>query len=108
MNGEHNLVGIEYIEDNIGYNLTTFKNSYYKQTVMYTQSIYIENYNQDYKFFFSAGAATGYKDTGGICILEIDNLCGVLGAGVIITTYDLRPRFLVFGETLVFSLEYKW
>jgi hypothetical protein len=61
LNRSHMLLGIEYIEDNIGYSLTTFKNSYNKQSVMYTQSAYIENYDNDYKFFLSVGLATGYK-----------------------------------------------
>jgi len=107
MNGKHYLIGLDYIEDNIGYNLTTFNNSYNKQSVMYTQSLYIENNAQDYKIFLSAGVATGYQNTGGICILELGNLCSVFGAGVIFTTFDLQPRVTILGEALVFTLEYK-
>ena len=92
LNRKHKLLGIEYIEDNIGYSLSTYKNSYNKQSVMYTQSVYIENHNRYYKFFLSAGVATGYKNTGGICIFEVGSLCSVLGAGIIFTTYDTRPR----------------
>jgi len=108
MNGKHYLLGLDYIEDNIGYNLSTFRNSYNKQSVMYTQSLYIENHDPDYKIFLSAGVATGYKNTGGICIFELGNLCSVFGAGVIFTTYDMQPRITILGEALVFTLEYKW
>jgi len=108
LNRKHKLLGIEYMESNLGYSLSTFKNSYNKQSVMYTQSVYIENYVQDYKFFLSAGVATGYKNTGGICILEIGSLCSVFGAGIIFTTYDTRPRIALLGQSLIFSLEYKW
>jgi len=108
MNREHNLLGFEYIEDNIGYSLSTFKNSYSKQSVMYTQSVYIENHDQYYQFFLSAGIATGYKNTGGICIFEVGSLCSVLGAGVVFTIHDIRPRVTLLGGALLFSLEYKW
>ena len=108
MNKKHKLLGFEYIKDNIGYSLSTFENSYNKQSVMYTQSVYIENYDQDYKIFLLAGVATGYQDTGGICILELGDLCSVFGVGVILTIYDTRPRITLLGEALVFSLEYKW
>lgn len=108
MNGKHKLLGIEYIEDNIGYSLSTFDNSYSKQSVMYMQSFYIENYNQHYKIFLSAGVTSGYKNTGGICLLEVGDLCSIFGVGIVFTTYDARPRITLLGEALVFSLEYKW
>ena len=108
MNTKHKLLGIEYIESNIGYSLNTFNNSYNKQSIMYTQSVYIENHDQNYKFFLSAGVATGYKDTGSICIIEVGDFCSVFGVGVILTIYDIRPRITLLGEALVFSLEYKW
>ena len=106
-NGDHNLLGIEYIESNIGYSLSTFKNSYHKQSVMYAQSVYLENYDRHYSFFLSAGAATGYKNTGA-CIIEIGSLCSVFGLGIVFTTYDIRPRIAFIGEALVLSLAYKW
>jgi len=108
MNDKHKLLGIEYIDSNIGYSLSTFKNSYNKQSVMYMQSVYFDNDDHNYVFFLSAGVVTGYKDTGGICILELGEFCSAFGVGVIFTTYDIRPRVTLLGEALVFSLEYKW
>ncbi|WP_019026613.1 hypothetical protein [Colwellia piezophila] len=108
LNKNHYLLGVEYIEDNIGYSLSIYKNSFYRTTVMYTQSLYIENDSNNYKFFLSVGAATGYQDTGADCLFELGNICSVLATGVIFTTYDIRPRITVLAQALVFSLEYKW
>jgi hypothetical protein len=73
MNGSHKLLGVEYIKDNVGYSLSTFENSYNKQSVMYTQSVYIENYDLNYKVFLLAGVTTGYQDTcSGQLILATD------------------------------------
>ena len=106
-NSKHNFVGIEYIENGVGYSISTFKNSYYKQSIMYSQTAYIDN-NQDYKVFLMAGAVSGYEDTGAICLVKAGSICGTIGAGIVWQYHELQPRVTIFGEAVVFSLAYAW
>jgi len=111
-NDKHELFGVEYIDTSgdydTGHAVSSYVNSYNIQGYMYTYSLYSPYDAHKFRTIFTAGATTGYKDTGGVCIIEVGELCSVLAIGVEYGKYKLVPRITLFGPALVFSLSYKF
>lgn len=110
MNGEHELLGIEYLDTTedytVGYGISTFKNSYNIRSYMYTQTAYIHWDRFPLTTVLMAGVTTGYKNTATICIFETGVFCGVAGLGLQYDDLAIKPRVTLFGEAIVFSLSY--
>lgn len=111
LNENNDLLAIEYIDtsgmNRIGYQLASYTNSYNKQSFMYTQSAYVD-FNDHWSTIFSAGVTTGYRDTGGTCLVESGDACGVVAIGLEYNKYKLVPRVTIYGPALVFTLSYQF
>ena len=98
-NQDHEFIGIEL--DN-GLGLATFKNSYYKRSVMITYSRYWNVYH-NVDFVATAGAATGY-DGVNECLGSIKiKLCPVLSIGFQYSRFKyfiFRPMSVQFPSFL--------
>jgi hypothetical protein len=108
LNENNDLIAIEYIDttdSKVGYVLASYTNSYNQQAFMYTQSLYIPHH-EHWETILSAGATTGYQDTGAVCIIELGDLCSVVSIGIQYSKYKFKPRVTIFGPALVFSLSY--
>lgn len=95
---DHQFIGLEKREGNSGWSIATFKNSYFKRSVMATYTRYWQ-LSEHFEANLMLGAVTGYKDQN-----SCPAVCPVLSPGITYTKYKyFRPRLSVMGTALTLS-----
>jgi len=79
-NGDHNFIGLEYRDDNYGVAISSFRNSYYKQSYLIDFAKYWQPYT-NIELSARAGAVTGYGDYYKHC----NKVCPFVSVGIAYT-----------------------
>jgi len=101
-NNSHNLLGMEYRNNDYGVTAIRFENSYFDTSYMLTGSKYYQTMDY-FEVIVSAGIVSGYTNRPA-CIVAVNSMCAVVAVGIQLDTPVFKPRLTWYGTAFILTL----
>ena len=101
-NNSHNLLGMEYRNNDYGVTVLRFENSYFDTSYMLTGSKYYQTLDY-FEVIVSAGIVSGYTNRPA-CIVALNSMCAIVAVGIQLDTPVFKPRLTWYGTAFILTL----